>query len=84
MFISRMPKMCAIPQLVSAIRLVLGAYWGLRLEISVLKPGENNWKSVFISDARVGVFWCQIKANADRAQAAGHEFKERKIGNETL
>ena len=76
-----MPKMCAIPQLVSDFRLVLGAYWGSVL-ISVLKPGEN--KSVFISDARVGVFWCQMKANADRVEAAEHEFKERKIWNETL
>ena len=78
-----MPKMCAIPQLVSAVRLGLGAYWGSVL-ISVLKPGENNLKSVFISDARVGVFWCPMKVNVDRAQAAGHEFKDRKIWNETL
>ena len=77
-----MPKMCAIPQVVSAVRLVLGAYWGSVL-ISVLKPGENNWKSVFISDARVGVFWCQMKVNADRVEAE-HECKESKILNETL
>ena len=63
-----MPKMRAIPQVVSAVRLVLGAYWGSVL-IIVLKPGENNWKSVFICDASVGVFWCQMKVNADRVEA---------------
>ena len=78
-----MPKMRAIPQVVSAVRLVLGAYWGSVL-ISVLKPGENNWKSVFICDASVRVFWCQMKVNADRVEAAEHECKERKILNETL
>ena len=77
-----MPKMCAIPQVVSAVRLVLGAYWGSVL-ISVLKPGENSWKSVFICDASVGVFWCQMIVNADRVEAE-HECKESKILNETL
>ena len=65
------------------VRLVFGSYWASVL-ISVLKPGEDNRKSVSISDARVGVFLSKMKENADRAQAAEYEFKDRKIWNETL